>query len=155
MKIKTWQKNVLSAAAIAVGGFILFNAAFLLAAGVINGFNWLLKQLAGNEDFAVNMAYGGYLFVLIILVISWFVFKSKLPALAKAIYLPMPLMVVLIFQATQLFEYPSWIPVTIGVIIVGLVLLYLYKKKLSWLYYFAALFTGAVALYIAIAGVEI
>ncbi len=155
MKLKTWQKNVLQAAAVAAGGFVMWNVAFILAAGVINGFNWLARLLAGNKDFAVNMMYGGYLYVIIILVISWFIFKSKLPTLAKAIYLPMPLMVLLLFQGIRLYEQPQWIPITIGAIIVCLVLLYLYKKKLSWLYYFATLYTGAMALYIILSGIDI
>ena len=155
MKLKTWQKNVLLAAAVAAGGFLMWNVAFMFAAGVINGFNWLVRLFAGNKDFAMNIMFGGYLFVLIVLVISWVIFKSKLPTLAKAIYLTMPLMVLLIFQGIQLFEQPQWIPITIGVIMVGLVLLYLYKKKLSWLYYFATLYTGAMALYVILAGIEI
>jgi len=155
MKLKTWQKTVLSAIIIAAGGFILFNTAFLLAAGIINGLNWLIKLIAGSEDVAVNMQFGAILFVLLILIASWFIFKSKLPTLGKAVYLTMPLMVVLIYQAILLSEMPSWIPVTTGAVIVGLIVLYLYKKKLSWMYYFAALFTGAVALAIALLGIEI
>ena len=155
MTLKTWQKDVLSALSIVAGGFILFNIAFMLAAGIINGLNWILSLFAGNKDFAVNMRFGMYLFAIIVLIISWFIFKSKLPTLVKAIYLPMPLMVLLIMEAIHLFELPKWVPISVGSVIIGAVLLYLYKKKLSWLYYFATLYTGVLALCIAIFNIEI
>ena len=155
MKLKTWQKNVLSAVSIAAGGFVLFNIAFMLAAGVSGALNWIIGLFSKSRDFAVNMRFGLYLFVLIVLASSWFIFKSKLKPLIKAIYLPMPLMVVLIVGGIHLFGLPQWVPICAGAAVVGGVLFYLYKKKLSWLYYFAALYTGVMALLVVVLGIEI
>ena len=155
MKLKTWQKNVLSAILIAASGFILFNIAFMLAAGTIWTCNWIVSLFTGKMDMAVNSIYGALVFVLIMLVASWFIFKSKLKPIFKAIYLPMPLMVVLIFIGVLLFHLPQWVPISIGAVIIASILFFLYKKKLSWLYYFATLYTGAMALYVVIGGIEI
>lgn len=155
MKLKPWQKIVLSALVIVVGGFLLFNTAFSLAALVSMVCNFLVGALSQTDDFALNPMFWGGLFVLIILVVSWFVLRTKWNVLVKATYLTMPLMVVLIFTGILLFEQPAWVPVAVGAAIVCAVLFFLYKKKLPWQYYFAVLYTGALALYVALAGVEI
>lgn len=155
MKLKTWQKNVLSALVIAVGGFILFNVAFLLAVLIQQLCSLIVRSLSGGDDFAVNPIYWGYVYILIILVISWFIFRSNLNTLVKATYLPMPLIVLLVFTGIRFYERPVWVPIGIGTMLVGAVLLFLYKKKLPWQYYFSTLFTGAVALSIVLFGIEI
>lgn len=91
MKLKPWQKIVLSALVIVVGGFLLFNTAFSLAALVSMVCNFLVGALSQTDDFALNpMSWAG-LFVLIVLVVSWFVLRTKWNVLVKATYLTMPL----------------------------------------------------------------
>ena len=155
MKLKTWQKNLLSALIITVGGFLLFNVAFMLAAAVHQACSLIVRLIAGRDDFAVNLIFWQYLFILLVLGISWFIFKSKWKTLIKATYLTMPIMVLLVFVGIRFFEQPKWVPIGIGVILLGAVLLYLYKKRLPWQYFYATLFTGIVALVIVLAGIEI
>ncbi|MDD2371505.1 MAG: hypothetical protein PHQ32_05835 [Firmicutes bacterium] len=149
MKLKSWQKNILSILVIISGGYILFNVAFLLAAIVMNSVNLLI----GNVG---KPPYLGWIIYLILLtVISWLIFKSKLNDLIKATYLTMPLMVILISEAVFLYEQPQWIVYILGAIIVSGVTFLIYKYKLSWLYYVATAYVTIVALFIAITGVEI
>ena len=155
MQIKTWQKNILSAMTIAAGGFILFNIAFILAAVTRQACNLFVRLFAGNNDFAINPIFWRYGFALIVLCISWFVFKSKLKTLVKATYLTMPLMVLLILQGIRFYGQPRWIPIGVGAFVLGALIFYLSKKRLSWQYYFATIYTGILALFVMLAGIDI
>jgi hypothetical protein len=151
MKLKTWQKNVLSAVVIVVVGFILFNVAFILAAFVFN----TVASLTG-KDMEQGPRFAGVASYLIILaLLSIAVFISKLTHLAKATFLTMPLMAVLILSGVMLYEQPSWVTFAAGATIVGAILIYLYTKKLPWLYYFATFYVAVLALAVTIFRIEI
>jgi hypothetical protein len=151
MKLKAWQKNVLSAVVIVVVGFILFNVAFILAAFVFNTVASLTgKGLDQGPRFAGVAAY-----LVILGLLSIAVFISKLSHLAKATFLTMPLMAVVILSGVMLYEQPSWIPFAAGAAIIGAVLIYLYSKKLPWLYYFATFYVAVLALAVTIFRIEI
>ncbi len=152
MKLKPWQKNVLSALVIMGVGFLLFNAAFLLAAGVY----YVMAMLAGASEMGPYI-YGSFhrVFLVLILLLSLLILRLKLPDLFKATFLTMPLMVVLVELGIQLYGKPQWMTLLIGAVIVGVVLFFLYVKKLPWLYYFATLYVTVLALYVALAGIEI
>jgi hypothetical protein len=149
MKGKAWFKNLLSVVCIVVGGFILFNAAFMLAALVIR----TLAYIDGSQG--IPPAYGRIVFVILIFVISWFILRSKLNDLIKATYLTMPLMVTLVMIGIFTFQLTELVVYLIGGIVIAAVLFYIYKKKLSWLYTFATVYVGSVALYIMLTGMEI
>jgi len=151
MKLKIWQKNLLSAIVIMAVGFILFNAAFLLAALVLNGFMILL----GSNQNTAPPFVGRAAYFILILLISWLVFRSKLNDLIKASFLTMPLMVVLVMGGIGLYTQPKWIVAGAGALVIGAVILYLYKKRLPWLYYFATIFVAATALCVMLFNVEI
>lgn len=149
MKEKTWVKPVLSMACIVVGGFILFNVAFMLAALMMG----TLARFDGTQG--IPPAYGRIIFVLLILLISWFLLRSKLNDLIKATYLTMPLMIVLVMIGIFSFQLSQWVVYILGGIVVAAVLYFIYLKKLSWLYYFATGYVVAVALFVMIAGIDI
>jgi len=151
MKLKPYQKNILSALVIIIGGFILFNIAFLLAALVINA---TMRVLGMAQHEAPSMV-GRVLFLILIILSSWFVFRSKLKDLIKATFLTMPLMVVLVMAGISLYQQAKWMVAGTGAVIIFAVLYYLYKKKLSWLYYFSTLYVAVVALCVMLFNVEI
>ena len=155
MQLKAWQKNIVSAIIIAVGGFILFNIAFILAAATSQVCSLFVRLFAGNNDFAINPIFSRYVFALIVLCISWFVFKSKLKTLVKATYLTMTLMVLLVLEGIRFYEQPKWVPISIGAFVLVSVIFYLCKKKLPWQYYFATIYTGVLALFVMIAKIDI
>ena len=151
MKLKPYQKNVLSALVIIIGGFALFNIAFLLAALVINA---TMRVLGMAQHEAPSMV-GRVLFLILIILSSWFVFRSKLKDLIKATFLTMPLMVVLVMAGISLYQQARWMVAGIGAVFIFSVLYYLYKKKLSWLYYFSTFYVAIVALCVMLFNVEI
>jgi len=148
-KMKPLVKNALMMLIIVGGGFALFMAAFSLAAAVMG----IVGRLTGTMGKPPYIAWPIYL--VIILVISWFVFRSKLPDLAKATYLTLPLMIAVVFEAILLYEQSQWLILGVGAVIVCAVLLFLYIKKLSWLYYFATLYVAVLGMIILFTGVEI
>lgn len=86
--------------------------------------------------------------------LSWFVLTRPLNDLFKATFLTMPLIVVLTEVGVQFYRWPVlvWI---VGAVIVGAVLYYLYKKKCSWLYYFATIYVVAVEMFVMFSGMDI
>lgn len=151
MKLKPWLKNILSCLVISAGGFVLFNAAFLLAAFVIN---ITMRVMGISENQAPPVVSKAILFFLILLV-SWIILKSRLHSLIKATFFTLPLMVTLVFAGIQFYNQPPWVIIGIGAVIVGTVLFYLYKKRLSWLYYFSTVYVAVLALIVALFRVQI
>ncbi|MBW7572009.1 hypothetical protein [Caproiciproducens faecalis] len=94
-------------------------------------------------------------YLIFIFIISLFVFKSKLNDLVKATYLTMPLMIVLVMVGLLFYQQAKFFIAAIGALIVSAVLLYLYKKKLSWQYYFATFYVAVLGLCIMIFNIEI
>jgi hypothetical protein len=146
---KPWQKALLSMVTIVAGGFVLFNLSFLLAVLV----TYAIKAVSGGVAEVEPYALGVYFVLLGIL--SWFIFRSKLNDLLKALYLTMPLMTVLVGVGIALNAQPKWIRLAAGAVAVFAVLAYLVKRKLSWMYVFAAVFVGVMGLIIVLANIQI
>lgn len=151
MKMKPYQKNVLSAIAVAAVGFILFNLAFLLAAIVLNG----SKSILGMAENQAPPIAGRVLYLLLIFLIAWLIFRSRLNHIIKAAFLAMLLMVILVVVSISLYQNPKWMIAGIGAVIIFTVLSYLHKKKLSWLYYFSTFYVVVLAFYIMLFNVQI
>lgn len=151
MKLKRYQKNILSILVIVAGGSVLFNLAFLLTALVTNA----LISLSGMRQSVAVHIIGIGLSVLLILLISRAVFRSRLNDTVKATFLTMPLMVILVIIGIILNRQSKWIIAVIGAAIIFAVVLYLHKKKFPWLYYFSVFYVAAIALYILLSGMDI
>lgn len=151
MKLNPWLKNILSCLVISAGGFILFNFAFLLAALVIR----MTMRVMGISENEAPPVVSKAILLFLLLAISWIILKSRLPALVKATFVTMPLMVILVFAGIQFYNQAMWMTIGIGAVIVGTVLFYIYKKKLSWLYYFSTVYVAVLALLVALFRVQI
>lgn len=150
-------KNILSAVAIVVFGFMLLNLAFIfdflvhsLVIGLIGVFTPV--DLTMNFQWLPPAMHG--LFAVIIGVISWHVFQSKLSLLFKAIYMTVPLAVVFATIGIFLYPWPIAAYMTGGLFGVG-ILYYFYRTKQPWLYYYTVILVGSVMLMAGLLGVEI
>jgi drug/metabolite transporter (DMT)-like permease len=135
MSKRHWVKNILAALVIAVLGFILLNLAFLL--------NFLLFRLAGffiTEESISAIPWfpmmRHVLFLVIIILLSWFILRSKLPPFYKAVYLTVPVAAVLVTAGILLYQWQPAAYVA-GTLITAGVLFYLYRTKQHWYYYYA------------------
>lgn len=151
MSDRPWLKNLIAAGIIMAGGFFLFNFTFISAAFIINA-SIKLFNLPGNSapPFLARMVY-----VVFILVLSWFVLRSRLNDTLKATFLTMPLMVVLVSIGIFTYQLSIGVVIGLGAAVVAAVLFYIHHKKLSWKYYFAVLYVAALALMIMLLGIDI
>lgn len=150
-------KNILSALTVAVFGFVLLNLAFLfdfLFQSLIDG----VVKLFTPVDF--NMVWSWFppvkhaLFVIIIGLISWFIFRSKLGTLYKAVYMTVPLAVVFMTLGILLYRWPIFAYLS-GFLFGFGVLYYFHRKKLPWLYYYTLILVGLVLAIFSLLGGEI
>lgn len=119
MELKLWQKNLLSIISIVIGGFILFNLAFILTALVVRA-TMLVIRVPQN----MHPPYiGRYITVILILIMSYFIFRSRLNDIIKATFLTMPLMVVLVIAGISLCGQPQLSLQSIMIIVTKLGLL--------------------------------
>lgn len=133
MKLHGWSGKLLSGIVIIIGGFILFNIVFMAAAFIMNS----TIRILGLGENAEPHIVGALIFILVLAVLIWLVYRSKLDKLLKATALTVPLMVVLTVVGMRLYEQPKWVPLLIGGAIVSGLGYFLYKRKSPWEYYLA------------------
>ncbi len=146
-------KNVLTALAVAVFGFVLLNITFLF-----NYLVFLVIDLVVPPDFIpanlwFTMVRHG-LFLVIIGLISWFVFRSNLGVLYKAIFMTVPVAVFLVSIGIFLHDWPH-IPYIIGGLSTLAVLFYFYRTKRHWLYYYSVILIALTLMIFTLLGGEI
>lgn len=150
MKLKPWQKNILSAFIILAGGFLLFTLAFLIFAFITNTAMSALGMPENASPPSVLRAFA----VTVILMIAVLVFRSKLNDTVKATFLTMPLMTILVLVGITMYSKTVLI-ILISAAIIGGLIYFLYQKKMPWVYYFATIYVAVLGLYVLLAHVEI
>lgn len=155
--MKPWFKNVLMASAVIVFGFILLNLVFLL--DVL--FQSLLRQVIGlfvelgpetNIFWIPPLMH--ILFFALILLISFFILRSKLKTIYKAIFLIVPVATVLVTLGIFLYDFP-FILYPLAVLLVLATLFVFYKTKQPWIYYFSVILISIALMIFTLAGGEI
>jgi hypothetical protein len=149
----TYFKNILSALAVAVIGFVLLNLTFLLYYLVFRLFDIFIRSNPEAVPQWIQIART-IIFLVIIALISWAVFRSKLPVLVKAIYMTVPTAVVLVIIGILLYPWP-FLPYLIGGILTAGVLLYFYRAKKPWLYYYSVILVALTLMIFTLTGGEI
>lgn len=150
-------KNILSAVAVAVFGFILLNLTFMfdfLIQSLVKGLIELFTPVDLMTNFQWLPPAMHSLFAVIIGIISWLVFRSKLGVLYKAIYMTVPLAVVFATLGIFLGRWPV-AAYSLGSLLSIGVLYYFYRTKQPWLYYYTLILVGLTFTIIGLFGVEI
>lgn len=153
---KPLVKNVLFALAVAVFGFVLLNLAFLFAAVFQKFIDILARIFFVSETEAPQWYFilRHLLFVVVILLITWLVFRTKLQPIYKAIFMTVPIAVVYVTIGLLLYEMPVFLYVICGLITVGL-LYYFIRNKKSWLYSYTVILVAVALLIMTLTGAEI
>ena len=136
-------KNILIIIAMPILGFILLNLTFV--------FDALFQLILRTVRIQINMHI---LFAIFILIISWFVLKSKLKNIYKAVYSHVPVAVILVTEGILLYK---WTPAVyiVGSLTYGIIILYLYKTKKEWYFYYSVSWLTLALLIMVILGVDI
>lgn len=142
---KDWFKKIAFALLIVAAGFILLILAFILNAGLQSLFQWLFYPK--NEELMMILRWLAplqhILFVVVIGLISWVVFRTKWPAFVKAIYLTVPVAVALVTLGMFTYQMPV-VTIVVGLVLILATLYLFYRLKLSWLYFFSLIFWSLV-----------
>lgn len=150
-------KNILSALAIAFFGLILLNLTFIFDAlyqGIIRGIvNLFIPFNPESRLYWLPFLFHGS-FVIIIGLISWPIFKSKMRVLFKAIYLTVPVAVVLVTLGMFLNRWPI-ILYPLGSLLCIATLYLFYRAKQSWLYYYTVILVSLTLTIFTLLGGEI
>jgi len=150
-------KNILSAAGVAIFGSILLNLTFMLDYGFQSLVIRLIKLFTpvnfemATSWFPPTMHIS---FVVIIILISWAVFRSKLKMFYKATFLTVPIATTLVTFGIFLYQWPIVAYALSSLFVLG-VLYYFYRTQKPWLYYYAVILVGLTLLIMNLLGLEI
>lgn len=145
MKIKGILAPILSAIAIVLGGYALFNLAFMTLGLIAD------LSTANYPLYLGYLAFCAIGAVILKLVLSQDMFKHTL----IATLITLPLMAIVIFIGISTYQQPKYVTIGLGALVIILALAISYFKKFHWVYYFAILYVAALGLYIVLADVEI
>lgn len=153
MPLHPRANNILAVLAIAVLGFILLNLVFLL--------NFLLFRLSDiiiPHESVPSIPWYPFVrhvfFLLLILLLSWFILRTKLRPFYKAVYLTVPVAVTLATAGMLLYNWPVLTYVT-GAFVTGGILFYLFRNRLHWYYYYTTLLVALTLLVFSLSGADI
>jgi hypothetical protein len=147
------MKNILSALAVAVLGCVLLSLAFLLNFLLFKLIDFILPHELMSAFQWFPMARHA-LFLVIIVLISWPVLRSKLSTLYKAIYLTVPVTVVLVSIGIFMYQWPPAAYLVAGIFTAG-ILFYLYCMRQPWIYYYTVLLVALTLMVFTLLGGQI
>ncbi|MDX9809446.1 MAG: hypothetical protein RBT04_04795 [Sphaerochaetaceae bacterium] len=151
MEIKNWPKQILTSGIMLAGGFVLFNAAFLLFAGIF----WAMEALSESTGKLFNPSTSRLLAYLCIMIISGLILSSRLKVIVKATILELPLMVTLVMAGIYFYGKPIYLLILFCAAIIAVVVAYIMYRKLSWQYYFAVASVTVLGVCIMIFNIQI
>ncbi len=146
-------KNALLVLAVLVSVPIMLTLLFLFYALIFNFFNIIFPVKPGVGPNPYFFLRPVTLFV-ILAIVAWFLFRSNIATLVKAIYVTLPVAAVLAFTGIYFDGHPAIIYPMGAVFVIG-VLAYLFFTRKSWLYYFSVIPVAITMFLVQILGVEI
>lgn len=149
--------DAVSAVIVAVTGFVFLNLAFIAFAGFYNLASMAMRSFSGREtvDFErFDPSILGWVFLLLVTVVFWLVYKSKLHVVIKASFLMVPFATSLVLIGIAFYGKPSMAYVVSGLASAALLLL-LYRRKENWLYFFSTALVIVMMLIMNLTGTEI
>ncbi|MDD4938372.1 MAG: hypothetical protein PHX34_05180 [Candidatus Shapirobacteria bacterium] len=148
----------MSGLAVAGFGWVLLNLTFILDYLFQRSILFLFGRLMPLDWWYKNTFWFPsvmhFLFVVLIALISYKVFKSKLKVIFKAIYMVVPVAVVLVTFGIFFYQLPIII-YGLSILSVLSVLFWFFKTKQPWIYYFSVILISVVLLISTLVGMEI
>ena len=146
-------QNLPTILAVPVGGFVLWNLVFMVAALFVNLVGFVFPpDFARTSAWFMPVIMGSY--ALFIMVIAWFAIRSRLDPLFKAVFITMPLAVFYVTVAVLLWRWP-FVSYIINAFVFSAIVTYLFQTKKPWVYLYSVLFTTLTLLIFTLAGGEI
>ena len=146
-------KNILSALVVAAIGFVLLNLTFLLYFLVFQFFDIFARGGPESAHQWIQIARG-IAFLAVIALISWLIFRSKLPEIVKAAFLMVPTAVILVILGIMFYPSPV-LPYVLGAIFTAAMLYYFYRTHKPWLYFYSVTLVALTLMVFILTGGEI
>lgn len=140
-------KSALEASIVMVGGFVLLNLTFMLFALITQIFELILP-------FRFVPISGLIAGSIVIAALSWLVFRSGLNSIFKAIFMMVPVAVVLVLIGISFYRW-QWLAITLGGLISVSTLIYFIRASKPWLYSFSLILVSLALLIMTILGIDI
>jgi len=147
MHLDAKKKNILMMVAIPVFGVVLLNLMFLFDCFV----HMLLLALFEQN---INSQLMHVIFLLVIAIISVFVYRSKIKEEYKEVYTVVPIAVALITIWILLYTIPLIAYIINAIILVAAIYL-LHMLKKPWQYYYAIIFVYVLLIIMQLVGIDI
>lgn len=156
MNPRTLMSNVVAVLSVLVGGFVLFNGAFLVYAVLVN----LPDILAGQGEAWTQGVLGTLLLIggsaIALGCAVWYLVEKKLrTSTLLATLLTAPLMTALVLVGITLYGQADWVIGLAGAAIIVPILAYCVWKKLPWVYALAVVYVGILGIVILLFDVQI
>jgi hypothetical protein len=95
-----------------------------------------------------------FLFIVVIGLISWLVFRTRLSTIYKAIFMTVPVAVVLATIGMSLYRWPI-VLYSLGTLLCICTLYFFYRTKQPWLYYYTVILVSITLAIVTMMGVDI
>jgi hypothetical protein len=155
MKLKNILGVIVSALVIMLGGFVLFNLAFVFLGFLVNGFK-VFADTTGEVSREM-LILGGYVALVVALAIGakFLLTKEQLKHTLFASVFALLLMVILVVIGIALYEQSDTIILLAGGLIIIPLLILLYLKKANWTFIFATVFASCLGILVMLFNIEI
>jgi hypothetical protein len=147
-------RRTLSALVVAAAGYVLLNLTFLFYWAV----SLLLRLVLNPGDIPDEcpwfMPVSFAVATVIIGLVSWFIFRSRLLTLVKAVYMTVPVAVVLVLIGIAFYRWPAVPYVVNGLLTIGVLYIF-HRTKQPWLYFYSVILVALTLLIFTLLGGEI
>lgn len=150
-------RDIVSVAAVAGFGFVLLTLTFLcdsLFQSLVDAAMGLFTPDDSHRAWDWLPTAKHAMFVVMVCLISWPILRSKLGVLYKAIYMTVPVAVILATIGIFLHRWPP-VPYLVGGLFTAGVLFYLYRTKQPWLYHCSVIMVALCLMMFTVLGGEI
>ncbi|MHB8963106.1 MAG: hypothetical protein ACYC5K_08130 [Saccharofermentanales bacterium] len=142
MKKDTLRSNAILIIKITLAGLVLMGLAY----GLYVLFHFIIQRsVFAAAAIIIPTVYTRLVFALIMVLSYWFVSRSKMKDLIKAIAATVPTGSLILAAGIGLYQWPAaaW---AAKLLVLALIVLYLYKSKKQWIYFYAVALAALLAL---------
>jgi hypothetical protein len=155
MKLKNVISIIVSLLTIMLGGFVLFNLAFILLALLVNGFEVFADSAGEVSREMLQLASYVAIAIAIAVAAKFLLTKEQLKHTLLASMFALLIMVVLVMIGIALYKQSDIIILLAGGVVIIPILILLFMKKANWTYIFATVYASSLGILVMLFNIEI
>jgi hypothetical protein len=155
MKLKNVISIIVSLLTIMLGGFVLFNLAFILLALLVNGFEVFADSAGEVSREMLQLASYVAIAIAIAVAAKFLLTKEQLKHTLLASMFALLIMVVLVMIGIALYKQSDIIILLAGGVVIIPTLILLFMKKANWTYIFATVYASSLGILVMLFNIEI